>query len=200
MDLLTELPACTKCALHQGRTQVVIGRGNPSARVLFIGEAPGEQEDLQGKPFVGRAGQLLTRLLDSIDLRDADYYITNVVKCRPPGNRDPAPEEIRACTPYLLEQIRRMRPAVIVTLGNYATKYVLAGFDPSGMARIQGIGALHGRARPMTVDGLRFTAFPSYHPAAVLHNPPLAAALEHDMLALKSLLHAPAQSPLDKFI
>src|SRR5713226_4967383 len=113
---------CTRCRLAAGRTQVVFGVGNPSADVMFIGEGPGYYEDKQGEPFVGAAGQLLTKLLGEIGLRREDVYITNVVKCRPPGNRDPLPDEIEACRPYLLGQLENVRPVLVVTLGNFATR------------------------------------------------------------------------------
>lgn len=190
MDLLAGLPTCTQCALCEGRTHVVVGRGNPRAALLFIGEAPGEQEDKQGRPFVGRAGKLLDRLLGSLGLTEHDYYITNVNKCRPPGNRPPKADEIRACTPYLVEQIRRMRPAVIVTLGNAATKFLLAGLDPARMKVMPPIGAARGQPHTLDAQGLHLTVFPLYHPAATLHNPPLRADLEADMRALKALLES----------
>ena len=148
---------CTKCRLAQGRTQVVFGVGDADADLLFIGEGPGFHEDKQGEPFVGAAGQLLTRMLAGIDLRREDVYIANVIKCRPPGNRDPQPDEIEACTPWLIEQISHIQPSVIVTLGNFATKFVLN--TSTGITRLRGqIHDWHGR-----------TVIPTFHPAAILH-------------------------------
>jgi uracil-DNA glycosylase len=148
---------CTKCRLAQGRTQVVFGVGAPDADLVFIGEGPGFHEDRQGEPFVGAAGQLLTRMLEGIALRRDQVYICNVVKCRPPGNRDPRPDEIDACTPWLVEQLSLIQPRVIVTLGNFATRFVLD--TPSGITRIRGrIHDWHGRS-----------VIPTFHPAAILH-------------------------------
>ncbi len=148
---------CTKCRLAQGRTQVVFGVGDADADLLFIGEGPGFHEDKQGEPFVGAAGQLLTRMLAGIGLRREDVYIANVIKCRPPGNRDPQPDEIEACTPWLIEQISHIQPSVIVTLGNFATKFVLN--TSTGITRLRGqIHDWHGR-----------TVIPTFHPAAILH-------------------------------
>src|SRR5207237_3748951 len=124
-EVATEAATCTRCRLSAGRTQVVCGVGNPSADLMFIGEAPGFHEDRQGEPFVGAAGQLLTRLLGEIGLRREDVYICNVVKCRPPGNRDPLPDEIEACRPFLAGQIENIEPRVVITLGNFATRVIL---------------------------------------------------------------------------
>jgi uracil-DNA glycosylase len=152
-----EAAGCTRCRLAESRTQVVFGVGNPDADVLFVGEAPGFHEDKQGEPFVGAAGQLLTRMLDEVlGLRRADVYICNVLKCRPPGNRDPQEDEIEACTPWLIEQISVIQPRVIVTLGNFATKFVLN--TPQGITRMRGsVYPWHGR-----------TVIPTFHPAAIL--------------------------------
>jgi uracil-DNA glycosylase family 4 len=152
-----EAAGCTRCRLAETRTQVVFGVGNPDADLLFIGEAPGFHEDKQGEPFVGAAGQLLTRMLEGIGLARADVYIANILKCRPPGNRDPLPDEIEACTPWLVETISAIQPSVIVTLGNFATKYVLQ--TQTGITRVRGsIHDWHGR-----------TVIPTFHPAAILH-------------------------------
>src|SRR5437660_6171964 len=120
-EVAREASTCTRCRLSSGRTQVVFGVGNSSADLLFIGEAPGFHEDKQGEPFVGAAGQLLTRMLGEIGLRREDVYIANVLRCRPPGNRDPLPDEIESCTPWLIETISIVQPVVVVTLGNFAT-------------------------------------------------------------------------------
>ena len=151
-----EAATCTNCRLAQGRTQVVFGVGNPNAELMFIGEAPGFHEDRQGEPFVGAAGQLLTRMLAGIDLRREDVYIGNIIKCRPPGNRDPIADEIEACTPWLVEQISIIQPRLVVTLGNFATKFVLN--TQQGITRLRGQRfPWHGR-----------TVIPTFHPAAIL--------------------------------
>jgi uracil-DNA glycosylase len=156
-DAAADAATCTRCRLAEGRTQVVYGVGNPDADLMFIGEGPGFHEDKQGEPFVGAAGQLLTRLLGEIDLARDDVYIANVVKCRPPGNRDPLPDEIEACTPWLVEQVSLIQPTVIVTLGNFATKFVLD--TTTGITRMRGqVFPWHGRK-----------VIPTFHPAAILH-------------------------------
>jgi len=148
---------CTRCRLSEGRTQVVFGVGSPDAELMFIGEAPGFHEDRQGEPFVGAAGQLLTRMLGEIGLAREDVYIANVLKCRPPGNRDPLPDEIESCTPWLVEQISLIQPKLVVTLGNFATKFVLN--TQQGITRLRGqTFPWHGR-----------TVIPTFHPAAILH-------------------------------
>jgi len=151
-----EASVCTKCRLAQGRTQVVFGVGSANSDLMFIGEGPGYHEDKQGEPFVGAAGQLLNRMLQEIGIRRADVYICNVIKCRPPGNRDPLPDEIDACSPYLREQIELVDPRIIVTLGNFATRYVLN--------RQASISRVRGQRFPW--DGR--TVIPTFHPAAVL--------------------------------
>ena len=158
-ELEREALACTRCSLAGGRTQVVFGVGNRSADLVFVGEGPGEQEDLQGEPFVGRAGQLLTRLIEGIGLQRSDVYIANVVKCRPPGNRDPLPAEIEACRPFLEAQLDFIDPRVVVSLGNFATKLLL---DTK-----EGITKLRGREFPFRSHAV---LIPTFHPAAVLRN------------------------------
>ena len=149
---------CTRCGLAERRTNVVYGVGDPDADLLFVGEGPGFHEDQQGEPFVGAAGQLLTRMLAEIDLRREDVYIANVVKCRPPGNRDPQPDEIEACTPWLIEQVSLIQPRLIVTLGNFATKFVLN--TTTGITRLRGqVFPWHGRK-----------VIPTFHPAAGLRS------------------------------
>ena len=149
---------CTRCRLAERRTHVVYGVGNPDADLLFIGEGPGFHEDQQGEPFVGAAGQLLTRMLAEIGLRREDVYIANVVKCRPPGNRDPQPDEIETCTPWLIEQVSLIQPSLVVTLGNFATKFVLN--TTTGITRLRGqVFPWHGRK-----------VIPTFHPAAVLRS------------------------------
>jgi DNA polymerase len=151
---------CTACKLAATRTQVVFGVGDPAADLMFVGEGPGEQEDLRGEPFVGRAGGLLTQLIEGIGLTRADVYIANVVKCRPPGNRDPQPDEIAACAPWLDRQLELVRPTVIVTLGNFATKLLL---DTT-----EGITKLRGQERRYERAGVVATLIPTLHPSAVL--------------------------------
>ncbi|HXY71141.1 MAG TPA: uracil-DNA glycosylase [Actinomycetota bacterium] len=156
-ELAREASGCTACRLSQGRTQVVFGVGNPHADLLFVGEGPGYHEDKQGEPFVGAAGQLLTRMLSDIGLAREDVYIANVVKCRPPGNRDPLPDEIEACKPWLDGQIRNIDPRVIVTLGNFATRFMLD--RQVSISRVRG--------QRFEIDGR--TVVPTFHPAAILH-------------------------------
>jgi DNA polymerase len=156
-EAAAEAATCTKCRLAEGRTQVVFGVGNPEAELMFIGEAPGFHEDRQGEPFVGAAGQLLTRMLGEIGLRRLDVYIGNILKCRPPGNRDPLTDEIETCTPWLVEQISLIQPRIVTTLGNFATKFVLN--TQQGITRLRGqTFPWHGRI-----------VIPTFHPAAILH-------------------------------
>ncbi|HEV7523352.1 MAG TPA: uracil-DNA glycosylase [Acidimicrobiia bacterium] len=153
---------CTLCKLATSRTQVVFGVGSPTAELMFVGEGPGEQEDLKGEPFVGRAGGLLTQLIEGIGLTRADVYIANVVKCRPPGNRDPQPDEIEACAPWLDRQLELIRPRVIVTLGNFATKLLLSTKE--------GITKIRGTEFEFTRAGHRAVLIPTLHPSAVLRS------------------------------
>jgi DNA polymerase len=171
---------CDRCGLCSGRTQVVFGVGDPHAQLLFVGEGPGFHEDKQGEPFVGAAGKLLTELLGQIGLTRADVYIANVVKCRPPDNRDPLPDEIEACSPHLMEQIAIIRPKVICTLGRFATK-LLADTELS-------MTAIHGKAKPRTIGGVDLVVFPVFHPAAALYQPSNRKALEDDFAKLRRLL------------
>jgi uracil-DNA glycosylase family 4 len=192
---LTELEAfarqvagCTNCRLAQGRTQVVFGVGDPDADLMFVGEAPGFHEDKQGYPFVGQAGKLLDKLLAGIGLERADVYIANVLKCRPPGNRDPAPDEIQACEGHLFRQVELIRPRVVATLGNFATK-LLSG-KPTGITRV------HGAEQAVTLGGSRVLLYPLYHPAAALYTPAMLKVLEQDFARLPELLgRRPAAAP-----
>jgi DNA polymerase len=177
-DLEREALTCTKCPLAATRTQVVFGVGDPHADLLFVGEGPGEQEDLTGEPFVGRAGRLLTSLIEGIGLTRAEVYIANVVKCRPPGNRDPLPLEIESCWPYLDAQISFIEPRVVVTLGNFATKLLLETKD--------GITKLRGNQFPFR-DGA--VLIPVFHPSAVLRNGGAALAQARaDFVTIKRAL------------
>jgi DNA polymerase len=176
---------CTRCALAQTRTQVVFGAGSPSAELMFVGEAPGFHEDKQGAPFVGSAGQLLGKLLAGIGLTREDVYIANVLKCRPPGNRDPLPEEIEACEGHLFRQIELIRPKVVATLGNFATK-LLSG-KPLGITRV------HGQEQEVVLGGSRVLLYPLFHPAAALYTPRMLDVLETDFSRLPALLGSVAE-------
>lgn len=182
--LATELP------LQSTAKNLVFGKGNPSAAIVFIGEAPGAKEDEQGVPFVGAAGKQLDSLLHSIGLGIDDVYIANILKYRPPENRDPLPEEIRAHTPFLIEQVKAIRPRIICTLGNYATKFVLGGMSVEGMQKVPGVTALHGKTREVVFDGDVFLVMPLFHPAAMLYNPRLREALYADFAVMGKILAA----------
>jgi len=174
-EVAVEVSTCSKCNLCKGRTKAVPGEGIPNAKILFIGEGPGFHEDKQGRPFVGPAGQFLDELLGSIQLRRADVFITNVVKCRPPNNRDPLPEEIKACDNYLDRQIEAIQPQVIVTLGRYSmTKFFGS----------EKISSVHGRARK--VDGRVCIAM--YHPAAGLHQASLKDVIREDFRKIPRII------------
>jgi len=172
--------ACTRCRLAEGRTQVVFGSGDPDADLMFVGEAPGFHEDKQGVPFVGQAGKLLERLLEGIGLGRSDVYIANVLKCRPPGNRDPQPDEIEACEPHLFRQIELIEPRVVATLGNFATK-LLSG-RPLGITRV------HGQEQEITLGARNVLLYPIYHPAAALYTPAMLKVLESDFARIPALL------------
>jgi uracil-DNA glycosylase len=171
---------CTRCALAQSRTQVVFGAGAPDADLMFVGEAPGFHEDKQGVPFVGAAGQLLGKLLAGIGLSREEVYIANVLKCRPPGNRDPQPEEIAACEGHLFRQIELIRPKVVATLGNFATK-LLSG-------RPIGITQVHGQPQDVVLGGSSVVLYPLFHPAAALYTPRMLDVLAADFGRLPELL------------
>jgi uracil-DNA glycosylase len=171
---------CRLCGLCDGRTQVVFGVGSARAELLFVGEGPGFHEDRQGEPFVGQAGKLLTTLLGQIGLTREEVYIANVVKCRPPENRDPTPAEIEACSPHLMQQIGIIRPRVICTLGRFATR-LLTGTELS-------MTAVHGRAKPLELGGVETIVFPVFHPAAALYAPANRVVLEEDFAKLRRLL------------
>ena len=175
-----EVAGCTRCRLAQGRTQVVFGSGDPHADLMFVGEAPGFHEDKQGLPFVGQAGKLLDRLLGGIGLRRADVFVANVLKCRPPGNRDPQLDEIEACEGHLFRQIALIEPVVVATLGNFATK-LLSG-------RQVGITKVHGQEQKTTIGGRDVLLYPLYHPAAALYTPAMLKVLESDFARLPELL------------
>ena len=181
-----EVSTCTSCRLAQGRTQVVFGAGDAAANLMFVGEAPGFHEDKQGYPFVGQAGKLLDKLLGGIGLTRDQVYIANVLKCRPPGNRDPMPDEIEACESHLFQQISLIEPRLIATLGNFATK-LLSGQQ-------HGITKVHGRAQETVLGGRRVTLYPLYHPAAALYTPAMLQTLEEDFARIPALIaDEPAQ-------
>jgi DNA polymerase len=175
-----ETSACTRCRLAEGRTQVVFGVGNPNADLMFVGEAPGFHEDQQGVPFVGQAGKLLDSLLGGIGLTRADVYIANVLMCRPPGNRDPAPDEIESCEPHLFRKIELIEPTVVATLGNFATK-LLSG-------KQTGITRVHGQEQETHLGDRQVLLYPLYHPAAALYTPAMLQVLQEDFRRLPELL------------
>jgi DNA polymerase len=191
--LAAEASGCIGCRLAETRTQVVFGVGNPHADLMFVGEAPGFHEDKQGFPFVGQAGKLLDRLLAGIGLERSDVYIANTLKCRPPGNRDPNPDEKQACEPWLFRQIELIQPKVIATLGNHATKQ-LTGKDV-------GITRIHGREQEVTYGSTRVLLYPIYHPAAALYTPAMLKVLEEDFRRLPEILgrflDEPAPRPVE---
>jgi DNA polymerase len=177
--------ACTRCPqLASTRTTVVFGSGNADAELMFVGEAPGANEDKQGLPFVGQAGRLLEQLLNEIGLTRADVFIANVLKCRPPGNRDPLPQEIESCQEYLYRQLELIQPLVVCTLGNFSTK--LLREDPLGITR------LHGRAEVRRIGPRTVRLYPLFHPAAALYTPSMLATLREDFGRIPELLALPA--------
>jgi len=186
-ELQQEASGCTRCRLAEGRTQVVFGVGNPDADLMFVGEAPGFHEDKQGYPFVGQAGKLLDKLLGGIGLTRADVYIANVLKCRPPGNRDPQPDEIEQCETYLFRQIEAIEPKVVATLGNFATK-LLSG-------KQLGITRVHGQAQEVTLGGRRVVLYPLYHPAAALYTPKMLEVLAEDFRRIPALISRELLAP-----
>jgi len=186
-DYAEQTAGCTRCALAVGRTQVVFGSGNPDADLVFVGEAPGFHEDQQGVPFVGQAGKLLDKLLGGIGLTRADVMVVNVLKCRPPGNRDPLPEEIAACEPHLFRQIELIEPKLVATLGNFATK-LLSG-KPAGITRV------HGYEQEVTLGSRTVTLYPLYHPAAALYTPSMLKVLEEDFARIPALLATTLETP-----
>ncbi|HEX2095848.1 MAG TPA: uracil-DNA glycosylase [Solirubrobacterales bacterium] len=183
VELYKEVESCRKCPLHETRTRTVFGAGDADADLMFVGEAPGAEEDRRGLPFVGRAGQLLNELLGGIGLSRGDVFIANVLKSRPPGNRDPQPLEIEACRPYLFEQVRLIEPKVICTLGNFATK-LLTG-NPAGITRVRGTPQVH------ELGGRTVFLLPLLHPAAALRTPAMKETLRSDIELLPRLLAGP---------
>jgi DNA polymerase len=192
--LYKEVQACTKCPLHETRAKAVFGAGDANADLMFVGEAPGAEEDRQGLPFVGRAGQLLNQMLEGIGLSREEVFIANVLKSRPPGNRDPQPLEIEACRPYLFEQVRLIEPTVICTLGNFATK-LLTG-NPAGITRVRGTPQVH------ELGGRTVVLLPIFHPAAALRTPAVKETLREDFATIPNLLAmgppVAAEEPLEE--
>jgi uracil-DNA glycosylase len=180
VELYHELSDCRKCPLADTRTTVVFGTGNADADLMFVGEAPGFHEDQQGKPFVGQAGKLLDRLLEEIGLSRDQVFIANVLKCRPPGNRDPQPLEIDACKGHLWQQVELIEPKVVCTLGNFATK-LLSG-SPQGITKVRGVPQAH------ELGGQSVFLYPIFHPAAALYTPAMLEQLRADFARLPQLL------------
>ena len=164
---------------------IVVGKGNLKADILFVGEAPGKNEDEQGLPFVGAAGKNLDKLLNEVGLSLNDIYITNILKCRPPENREPLPDEIKAHTPWLLKQIKEMKPKVICSLGNHATKFFLSGGEVDKMDEQPGITKLHGKVRMIEIGGMKIKLIPLFHPAAIIYKQALKGEWEKDMEIVK---------------
>ncbi|HEX7020545.1 MAG TPA: uracil-DNA glycosylase family protein [Gemmatimonadaceae bacterium] len=179
VNIRNDLGDCTRCKLHGlGRTQIVFGVGNPNADLMFVGEAPGQDEDIQGFPFVGRAGQLLTKIIEAIDLKREEVYIANVLKCRPPNNRNPEPDEVASCQPFLKRQIEAVRPRVIVALGSFAAKTLLQTED--AISKLRGRVYKYGDAQLVA----------TYHPAYLLRSPDKKRDTWEDMKKVRALLNS----------
>lgn len=175
-NLRAEIGDCTRCPLHKGRTHLVFGVGNPKASLMFVGEGPGADEDLKGEPFVGRAGQLLTKMIEAMGLKRPEVYIANVVKCRPPGNRNPEPIEIATCLPYLKRQIEIIQPKVVVALGKFSAQTLLQTEIP--ITKLRGEFHDYGPVKMM----------PTYHPAFLLRNPNMKRAVWEDLKKVMAVL------------
>jgi len=188
VELFKEVQRCEKCPLHETRTKVVFGAGNADADLMFVGEAPGAEEDRQGLPFVGRAGQLLNQLLEEIGLSREEVFIANVLKNRPPGNRDPQPLEIEACEPWLWRQVALIEPRVVCTLGNFSTK-LLTG-SPTGITKVRGTPQAH------ELGGRMVYLLPLFHPAAALRTPAVKETLRADFATIPELLQRPLPDPV----
>ena len=179
LKMIKETEICKNCK------NIVFGKGNEDADILFVGEAPGKNEDEQGLPFVGAAGKNLDKLLEKVGLSLQDIYVTNILKCRPPMNRDPLPEEVRMHTPYLVKQIKEIKPKVICSLGNHATKFFLADGKVDRMADQPGITTVHGKPKEIDFLGMKIKLIPLFHPAAIIYNQHLKEAWEKDMEIVK---------------
>jgi DNA polymerase len=182
--IAAEILNCTKCSLHKTRKNAVPGEGNPQSKIMLVGEAPGYWEDVKGKPFVGAAGKFLDTLLAIVGFLRDDVFIGNVLKCRPPGNREPMPNEIQTCTPYLDRQIRIIQPKFVVTLGNYSTAYI---FSKANLP-FSSITQVHGKIYETSVLSMSMTVFPTFHPAAALYSVKYKEELTNDFQRLKSEL------------
>lgn len=178
-ELVKQTEICKNCK------NIVVGKGNVNAKILFVGEAPGVNEDLQGIPFCGAAGKNLDKLLANVGLNLENIYVANILKCRPPENRGPLPDEIRAHTPWLVKQIKEMKPMVVCSLGNYATKFFLANGVVENMDKQAGITSLHGKVREMDFMGLKIKLIPLFHPAAIIYNQRLLDFWSADMEIVK---------------
>ena len=178
--LVKETEICKKCK------NIVIGRGNLNADIMFVGEAPGRNEDEQGLPFVGAAGKNLDKLLEKVGLTISDVYIANILKCRPPENRNPFPDEIKAHTPWLIEQIKQIKPKIICSLGNYSTKFFLADGNVEDMEKMPGITQIHGKIKEIGFHGLKIKLIPLFHPAAIIYKRELIDLWEKDMEIVKA--------------
>jgi len=189
-EVAEEVAKCSRCRLWSSRTNPVPGHGNQDAEVMFVGEAPGYNEDVEGKPFVGAAGKFLDQLLSVAGLRRSEVFITNVLKCRPPGNRDPLPDEVEACSPYLDKQISIIRPKLVVCLGRHSASYVLSRGGVRVRSRAGGtsISVVRGQVFRVRFDGFEFLVVPTYHPAAGLYNPKLRDKLMEDFLSIGRVL------------
>ncbi len=179
IDLNESIKYCTKCNLHKTRTNFVFGSGNHKSDIVIIGEAPGSEEDLQGQPFVGRAGMLLTKMLNSINLNREDVFICNILKCRPPGNRNPLPEEIKMCEPYLMKQLKLINPEFILALGSFAAQTILKTKEP--------LGKLRERIFNYNISGKVIRMIVTFHPAALLRNPHWKKPTWEDLKMFKAL-------------
>lgn len=185
-QLRDEVVECQNCPLFKTRTLPVIGQGSHETKVIFIGEAPGANEDRTGVPFCGAAGNVLSELLESIDCKREEVYIANILKCRPPGNRDPLPNEIEACTPFLERQIQILRPKLICPMGNYASAFILRRFGLGD--KVQGISRIHGQVFDAQVSWGEFKIAAFYHPAVAVYNANMKKVLKDDLLAVKDLI------------
>jgi DNA polymerase len=197
-DIENEVKNCKKCGLWEDRNNYAFGEGDPNAEIVFVGEAPGREEDKRGKPFIGSAGKVLSKTLEKAGLKRKDVYITNILKCRPPNNRDPLPEEVKSCSPYLIRQIESIRPKVIVCLGKHASSFILElfGLDFSSISRDR------GRVYKLSKWGLDLFVVPTYHPAATLYRVQLKESFENDIRKIAEMLTSHRNSrntTLDQF-
>lgn len=190
-DIKNEILNCRKCGLYKTKTKYVPGEGNPQAGLVFVGEAPGREEDLQGRPFVGNAGKLLTEMLSKIGLSRGDVFICNVLKCRPPNNRDPLPEEVEACGQYLVRQIEVIKPDVIVCLGRFAAKFIFERFG----IQFTSISRVRGKIFEGEKWEKKVRIVPLYHPAAILYRPQLKEEYENEFRRIGKLLKKKNKQP-----